>query len=45
MKTSGTYFKMMKMGRVYDIENALDGFKALANNDGTLAKILIKIGD
>ena len=37
---------VMKMvSRAYDIENALDAFKALANNDGTLAKILIKIGD
>ena len=33
---------VMKMvSRVYDMENALDAFKALANNDGTLAKILI----
>lgn len=37
---------VMKMvSRAYDIENALDAFKSLANNDGTLAKILIKIGD
>ena len=37
---------VMKMvSRAYDMENALDAFKALANNDGTLAKILIKIGD
>ena len=37
---------VMKMvSRVYDMENALDAFKALANNDGTLAKILIKFGD
>ena len=37
---------VMKMvSRVYDMENALDAFKALANNDGTLAKILIKIGE
>lgn len=37
---------VMKMvSRVYDMENALDAFKALADNDGTLAKILIKIGD
>lgn len=37
---------VMKMvSRVYDMENALDAFKALANNDGTLAKILTKIGD
>lgn len=37
---------VMKMvSRVYDMKNALDAFKALADNDGTLAKILIKIGD
>ncbi len=30
---------------VYDMENALDAFRALADNDGTLAKLLIKIGD
>ena len=37
---------VMKMvSRAYDMENALDAFKALANNDGTLAKILIKIGE
>ncbi len=30
---------------VYDMDAALDAFKALANNDGTLAKLLIKIGD
>ena len=37
---------VMKMvSGVYDMENALDAFRALANNDGTLAKLLIKIGD
>ena len=37
---------VMKMvSRVYDMADALDAFRALANNDGTLAKILIKIGD
>ena len=36
---------MKMVSRVYDMENALDAFKAVANNDGTLAKILIKIGD
>ena len=30
---------------VYDMKDALDAFKALSNNDGTLAKLLIKIGD
>ena len=37
---------VMKMvSGIYDMNNALDAFKALANNDGTLAKLLIKIGD
>ena len=37
---------IMKMvSGVYDMENAVDAFKALASNDGTLAKLLIKIGD
>lgn len=30
---------------VYDIENASEAFNALAHNDGSLAKLLIKIGD
>ncbi len=37
---------VMKMvSNVYDMDKALDAFRALANNDGTLAKLLIKIGD
>lgn len=37
---------VMKMvSGIYDMEEALDAFKALANNDGTLAKLLINIGD
>ena len=37
---------VMKMvSGIYDMADALDAFKALANNDGTLAKLLIKIGD
>lgn len=37
---------VMKMvSGIYDTEDTLDAFKALANNDGTLAKLLIKIGD
>ena len=37
---------VMKMvSGIYDMENALDAFRALADNDGTLAKLLIKIGD
>ena len=36
---------VMKMvSGVYDMENATAAFEALKNNDGTLAKILIKIG-
>ena len=36
---------VMKMvSGVYDMENATDAFEALTKNDGTLAKILIKIG-
>lgn len=30
---------------VYGMSEALDAFKALSNNDGTLAKLLIKIGE
>ena len=37
---------VMKMvSGIYKMEDALDAFKALANNDGTLAKLLIKIGE
>lgn len=37
---------VMKMvSGIYDMADALDAFKALADNDGTLAKLLIKIGD
>lgn len=37
---------VMKMvSGIYDMENALDAFKALSNNNGTLAKLLIKIGE
>ena len=36
---------VMKMvTNVYEMEDALAAFKALANNDGTLAKLLIHIG-
>ncbi len=30
---------------VYDVDNAADAFNALANNDGSLAKLLIKFSD
>ncbi len=37
---------VMKMvSGIYEMNDALDAFKALASNDGTLAKLLIKIGD
>ncbi len=37
---------VMKMvSGIYPMEEALEAFKALSNNDGTLAKLLIKIGD
>ncbi len=42
---SGKADVMKMVSSVYDMADALDAFKALANNDGTLAKILIKIGD
>ena len=36
---------VMKMvSGIYTMENATAAFEALKNNDGTLAKILIKIG-
>lgn len=37
---------VMKMvSGIYDMEKATDAFEALRNNNGTLAKLLIKIGD
>ena len=37
---------VMKMvSGIYDMENATEAFEALKNNNGTLAKLLIKIGD
>ncbi len=37
---------VMKMvSGVYDMNNATEAFEALKNNNGTLAKLLIKIGD
>ena len=36
---------MKMVSGVYEMNDALDAFKSLANNDGTLAKLLIKIGD
>ena len=43
--SSGKADVMAMVSGVYEMENALDAFKALANNDGTLAKLLINIGD
>jgi len=37
---------VMKMvSGIYGMENAIDAFEALRNNNGTIAKLLIKIGD
>ena len=35
---------MKMVSGIYAMENATAAFEALKNNDGTLAKILIKIG-
>ena len=42
---SGKADVMKMVSGVYDMENAIDAFEALKNNNGTLAKLLIKIGD
>lgn len=42
---SGKADVMKMVSKIYDMDNAVDGFNSLAHNDGTLAKILIKIGD
>jgi threonine dehydrogenase-like Zn-dependent dehydrogenase len=42
---SGKADVMKMVSGVYDMENAIDAFEALRNNNGTLAKLLIKIGD
>ena len=36
---------MKMVSGIYEMNDAIDAFRALANNDGTLAKLLIKIGD
>ena len=41
---SGTANVMKMVSGIYEMEDALDAFKALAINDGTLAKLLIHIG-
>ncbi len=42
---SGKADVMKMVSGIYDMKDALDAFRALSNNDGTLAKLLIKIGD
>lgn len=42
---SGKADIMKMVSKIYDMENAIDAFNSLVHNDGTLAKILIKIGD
>ncbi len=42
---SGKADVMKMVSGIYEMNDALDAFKALASNDGTLAKLLIKIGD
>lgn len=41
---SGKADVMKMVSGIYEMEDALNAFKALANNDGTLAKLLIRIG-
>jgi len=41
---SGKADVMKMVSGVYEMQGALDAFKALSNNDGTLAKLLIHIG-
>lgn len=42
---SGKAGVMKMVSGIYEMHDALDAFKALSRNDGTLAKLLIKIGD
>ncbi len=42
---SGKADVMKMVSGIYEMNAALDAFKALSHNDGTLAKLLIKIGD
>ena len=41
---SGKADVMKMVSGIYEMEDALEAFKALAHNDGTLAKLLIRIG-
>ena len=42
---SGKADVMKMVSGIYDMNNATEAFEALKNNNGTLAKLLIKIGD
>ncbi len=42
---SGKADVMKMVSGIYEMNDALDAFRALSCNDGTLAKLLIKIGD
>ena len=42
---SGSVNVLDMVSDVYPIERADEAFKALANNDGSLAKVLVNIGD
>ena len=43
--SSGKADVMKMVSGIYDLNNATEAFEALKNNNGTLAKLLIKIGD
>lgn len=42
---SGKADVIKMVSKIYEMNNAIDGFNSLVHNDGSLAKILIKIGD
>ncbi len=42
---SGKADVMKMVSAIYEMENAVEAFEALRSNNGTLAKLLIKIGD
>ena len=43
--SSGKADVMKMVSEIYELNNATEAFEALKNNNGTLAKLLIKIGD
>ncbi len=45
LAASGRADVMKMVSGIYEMDDAISAFKALANNDGTLAKLLIKIGE